>query len=333
MKRILQLAAAASAFALAIPCPGSADDIATLLNTPSSCGTAKYAEAASAVAKEAAAGRPLQQFLLALVSRKHDMPKSAKLDDATCERYLAEARPRIMSLAKDKDNPLAWYLLAVETNDEAMLEKAARLGNIQAMNTLATSRLSKALAAPLADDSAREVMEASFKAFSATAAGGDANGLNNLGICLLKGYGCRRDEKRAFECFSKASDLGHPEAINNLGRFYREGIVVEKDLTQAARCFVRSASLGNEWGKLNYASVLLTGDGVEKNPRLAVELLEGVARNGCVDAMELLARCCERGDGMDGPDMHKAAVWKVRVRARRGDENAKKWLKANGEEP
>ena len=80
----------------------SSDAVAVLLNSASSCSVTRYAAAKALVEKEAKEGKPLQQFVIGVMSPGTDKGK----------RYLDEARPKIKMLAETKDNPLAWYLLS-----------------------------------------------------------------------------------------------------------------------------------------------------------------------------------------------------------------------------
>ena len=329
--RLAAFSAAVLAGSAAWAAGGGTDAIVRLLNSRSSGSPQRYAAAAAAVAEEAAGGAPLQQFLIAVISRDRDAPRAAKLTEEVRSRYLENSKDRIAALAKEKNNALAWYLLALEANDRDMLERAASLGNVQALNALGTMKLMQVIDRGTGSAEDEAAMKEGFECFSRAAESGDANALNSLGLCRQNGYGCEKDEARAFECFKKAAAMKHPEATNNLGRFYREGIVVEKDLAEAARCFEKSASMGELWGQLNYATALMFGEGLPKNERRAVELLESIAKRGNAEAMDFLSKCYSQGLGGLEPDPGKAAVWMVRARAARGDANAVKWLKVNGE--
>jgi len=329
---LFPLAASLFAATSAVSAVSEADAIVRLLNSRSSGSPRLYAASATAVAEEAARGKPLQQFLVAVLSAEPDAPLALKIDDETRKSYLAQSKDRIKAMAEGRNNPLAWYLLSLESNDMALLERAAALGNIQALNALGTIKLTRVIdsaSAPTEEDEA--TLRECFGLFEKAAGMGDANALNSLGVCCQNGYGCDRNESKAFENFKKAAEQRHPEAVNNLGRFYREGIVVEKDLAVAAKCFATSAAMGDIWGQLNYATALMFGEGVDKNERRAVDLLDSIAKKGCPDAMEFLSKCYSKGAGDLKPDPRLAAVWMVRARAARGDKAAEKWLKANGE--
>ena len=305
----------------------SADAIGAVLNSRASGSKRMYAVAAASVAKAAEEGKPLQQFVVAILSKDKNVPLVLQISDETRRKYLASSKPKIKKMAEKKNNSLAWYLLTIEGDDHKMLEKAASFGNVQALNTLGMMRFDKAFDDPSADSAA--LLKEAFKFFKKAADKDDANGYNNLGICYQNGQGCTKDEKAAFDCFRKAADLNHPEAVNNLGRFYREGIVVDQDFAKAAECFSRSAKMGCEVGQINYAIALLRGEGVARNERRAVELIESMATGGSAEAMEVMSLCYEQGQGVER-DAWKSMVWSIRSKAARGDKASQKWLEANG---
>lgn len=330
LRRILLVVAAlASSFAFAAE--PSAADLLRLLNSRSSGSPRLFASAAREVSGKAREGHLLHQFVMALLSEEKGLPDDIRPTPAEREAYLEKARSRIRALAEERNNPLAWYLLYLDSRDTALLDKAVAAGNIQALNAAGTARMMRALDDP-DRESREEMMRTCFGYFKQAADQDDANGLNNLGICHQNGYGCPKDEAAAFACFTRAAKQGHAEAINNLGRFHREGIVVEKDLAAALRCFRLSAGQGNYWGQVNYALALIRGEGAPADVARGIDLLESIAAGGNADAMDCLANCYAKGLGELQPDSWKAAVWTVRARAARGDKNAAEWLKENHED-
>ena len=341
--------------------------ILRLLNSRAGGSPREYADAVGQVAKDAAEGRPLQQFIIAMVSREPDAPREARISDETRDLYLEQSRDKIRALAETKSNPLAWYLLSLENNNRTMLKKAAEGDNVQALNAWGTIILTEALTNPgLEQDRMEAELTKGLECFKKAAAANDANGFYNLGMCYHRGYGAPPNPPKALECFRKAAEANHPEAINNLGGFYRDGEVVEKDLVRAARYFKKSADFLNAYGQLNYALALQRGEGVEKDPEAAAELLRDAADKGNAEAMNAygmclffgdgvpkddvaagvwyrrsaakgfppamdnLATCCDLGVGGEKKDPAKATVWKVRAQAARGDRNAIAWLSQNG---
>jgi len=341
--------------------------IIKLLNSRASGSATSYEEAAKIVAEDAALGKPLQQFVIALVSMEPYAPASARIGEKKRKEYLDRSREKIRTLAEKSGNALAWYLLSIENNDMKMLKRAAEGENIQAMNAWGTILLTETLAnSTIQSNDVEKILRKSFGYFKKAAERKDPNGFYNLGMCYMKGYGVEQDLDMAYDSFKFAADAGHPDAMNNLGSFFREGIVVEKDVHAATRWFKRSADLGNSYGQLNYGLALQRGEGVEmdreaaakmfktsaelgnaeamdaygmclyrgdgikKNERLAVRWYKRSASLGCAHAMENLAFCCAMGIGDMTPSQEEATVWKVRARAARGDGNAVAWLIQNG---
>ena len=365
MKKISAFILAALAAGTVLGASKTSAAITRLLNSRAAGSPKGFAEAAEIVAKDAAEGKPVQQFVLALVSRDRNAPEAARLDEETRQKYLDASRERIKTLAEQRGNPLAWYLLSIEKNDRGMLKRAADGENVQALNAWGTLTLVQALRS--ADTNGIDkVIERSFACFQKAADKEDANGLYNLGMCYQNGYGCAADSAKALECFQSAAAKGHPEAINNLGGYYRDGVVVMKDLVAATKWFAKSAEMGNAYGELNYGLALQRGEGCEKDEKKAYELYkaaaaqgsveamnvqamclyngEGVAEDkraavelyrmsaagGCAEAMENLAVCHETGAGGLKRSSREGLVWRMRARAMRGDRNAAAWLNQNG---
>ena len=200
----------------------SADAVATVLNSPSATSARTFAAAKAIVERDAAAGRPLQQFVIGVTTD----------DKALAERYLAASRGRILALAEKTDNPLAWYLLSLETNNCRLLMRAADGGNVQALNALGALATQEALNArgPGADtNKLQRVLMKSYNYFRRAAAQRDPNGFVNLGACYLQGIGCPQDMAMAFQCYRSAAEAGHPEAMDNLSAMYQFGHGVRKD--------------------------------------------------------------------------------------------------------
>lgn len=344
-----------------------ANALVRLLNSRASGSPKGYADAAAEVAAAAAEGKPLQRFVLAIVSRDKDAPEAARIDDATREEYLNSTRERIEKLAMRTNNALAWYLLSLDRNDTNLLQRAALGGNVQALNAWGAMLVNNAV---MLGGSTNEIDRALGEAlgyFKQAAGRGDANGLYNLGMCHARGLGTPRNDEKAFDCFRNAAEKGHPEAINNIGWFFREGRIVKKDLELAMKWFRKSAEYRNAYGEYNYGLALHRGEGIRKNDRLAAEYFKRAAMGGCIEAvnsyglallrgegveknvmeamkafesaasagfppaMENIAACYQKGDGVKA-DEKKAMLWRIRSKAARGDRAAQAWLLQNDKE-
>ena len=200
----------------------SADAVLVLLNTRNATSARTFAEAEAVVARDAAAGKPLQQFVAGVTSP----------DRAKAARYLNAARPHIREMAEKSGNAMAWYLLSLEKNDFSCLRKAADGGNVQALNALGSIAVSQALARDgMATNSLESILRDAFGCFRRAAAQQDQNGFINLGACYLRGLGCDQDLQLAFLCFKAAAEAGHPEGMDNLSGCYQFGHGVQKNMT------------------------------------------------------------------------------------------------------
>lgn len=199
----------------------SADAVAVLLNSPNASSVRTFELARETVEKEAAAGKPLQQFVIGVTTD----------DKVLAKKYLNASRERIRFLAAHKDNPLAWYLLSLESNDIKLLRKAAAGNNVQALNALGTIALSEAIDEKngVSTNDLEVILKKSFDCFSRAAAQRDPNGYINLGTCYLRGFGCKQDLSLAFECFKSAAEAGHPEGMDNVSACYQFGHGVAPD--------------------------------------------------------------------------------------------------------
>ena len=204
----------------------SADAVATVLNSRNATSKRNFDMAREIVTKDAAAGNPLQQFVIGVTTD----------DKALAKRYLDASRDKIRALAEKKDNPMAWYLLSMENNDFTMLQKAADGGNVQALNALGSIATQEALArTTVSSNDLERILKKSYDFFRRAAvqrdANGhrDANGLINLGTCFLRGFGCKQNMALAFDCFKAAAELGHPEGMDNVSACYQFGHGVPKD--------------------------------------------------------------------------------------------------------
>ena len=197
----------------------SADAVAVLLNSSSATGARTFATAKRQVEREAAAGKPLQQFVIGVTTE----------DKALAKRYLDASRDRICVLAEKRNNPLAWYLLSMEKNDLRLLQRAADGGNVQALNALGAITTQEALNLKGIDTNRLDkVLARSYGYFRKAAALRDPNRFINLGTCYLRGLGCKPDMAMAFSCFRAAAEEGHPEGMDNMSACYQFGHGVEK---------------------------------------------------------------------------------------------------------
>ena len=167
---------------LSLSASGSqANALVRLLNSRASGSPKGYADAAAEVAAAAAEGKPLQRFVLAIVSRDPNAPEAARIDDATREEYLNSTRDRIEKLAMKTNNSLAWYLLSLDRNDTNLLQRAALGGNVQALNAWGAMLVNNVVMQGRSTNEIDKVLSEAIGFFKQAAGQGDANGLYNLG--------------------------------------------------------------------------------------------------------------------------------------------------------
>ena len=196
----------------------SSEAVAVILNSKNATSAKRFAAAKEVVAREAAAGEPLQQFVIGVTTDDNELAK----------RYLDASRDKIHALAEKKDNSMAWYLLSMENNDFKMLQKAANGGNVQALNALGAIATQEALVrTEVSTNDLERILKKSYDFFHKAAVKHDANGLVNLGTCYLRGFGCKKDMAMAFSCFRAAAQLGHPEGMDNVSACYQFGHGIE----------------------------------------------------------------------------------------------------------
>ena len=337
--------------------------ILDLLNSRAAGDMVRYEASAETVAKGARCGNPLMKFLLALCARDAATPpRAARISPEERERLFAESKPVLEDIAARSSNPLVLYLLAMEARDDSLLEKAAELGNPQALNRVAAGLVSdNPDTYPACETNA--VLARACGMFRHAADMHDMNGLYNYGVCLNSGIGIKRDAEAAFNAFRTAAELGHVDAMNNLGICYREGIHVAQNLKASAYWFRKSAECGSATGMLNYGwalrkgegveadgrksalmiykasrmghpdalnawgMMLLNGVGIEREPEAAVRAFKASAGHGCVQAMRNLQACYAEGLGVKA-SASEALLWKMRADAACGDRAAAEWLAA-----
>jgi TPR repeat protein len=166
------------------------------------------------------------------------------------------------------------------------------------------------------------------------------------GRCLLGGYGIPQNESEGIRVLEIAAEGGAVAAWELLGDAVRHGEVGTAEQRAAAedlyrkgaakgsgRCFVKLADVlflrgaaveGTEWakraseageieGKILYAESLLLGRGLSPDPKRAVELLEGYAKEHRL-ACRVLAVAYRRGSGVE-QDADAAELWEQRAAA------------------
>lgn len=167
---------------------------------------------------------------------------------------------------------------------------------------------------------------------------GDAEAVYRLGVIYKYGTGVEKDVYQAFDYFLKAADMGNNDAMEETGKAYYEGNVVEEDKKKAYKYLLEAYKYdGCYWYDFYYylAQCYLQGDGTEKSPEKAVEILEKVCykEQYCHEAVlvNLLINCYENGIGTN-VDYEKAMKLRDTLRESEKNWNDALSLLCDGEE-
>ncbi len=109
--------------------------------------------------------------------------------------------------------------------------------------------------------------------------------LYNLGVLYEYGLGVEQSDDKANDLYRKAAEQGFPLAMYTWGQRLATGDKgVVRDDVQAYEWFAKASDAGYVPATYQVGLRLLYGNGVEKNPRRAVEILQHAADSGSVPA-------------------------------------------------
>lgn len=140
-----------------------------------------------------------------------------------------------------------------------------------------------------------------------------------------------RDFGAAAALLSKAAAAGHPGAMIELGQLYVEGQGVPKDPTVAVTLYRQAIDAGSTDGMNHLGVAYVAGEGVERDPHRAFKLFEQAAEKGDAIGMYNLGITYGRGRGV-AADRSVAIEW-LRKAAAAGSDAARDWLIKEGVEP
>ncbi|MFT9056444.1 MAG: relaxase MobL [Ethanoligenens sp.] len=124
-----------------------------------------------------------------------------------------------------------------------------------------------------------------------------------LGKLLADGKVIKQNSKAALICFTSIAD-NNPYAAYTAAKMYRDGISTEKSAEQADKHFTRAfqsfTAAENETPDANLeyrlATMLLAGEGCERNPEQAVAYLNSACEKEHPSAQYMLGKMCLKGD-------------------------------------
>lgn len=128
-------------------------------------------------------------------------------------------------------------------------------------------------------------LEKAFEWYLKAARQGLADAQLRAGTMLLEGVGIEKDEAHAQHWIRKAAEAGNANAQVALGV-----MLVQIDPAESVSWYKKSAHQGNGLAMQNLASMYYTGEGVDKNHPLALELAQRAVSAGNMAAKPLLSR-------------------------------------------
>lgn len=164
--------------------------------------------------------------------------------------------------------------------------------------------------------------------FQKAAQKGEPSAMYLLAECYLNSKGVTRDPRQAIELLQKAVEKNDPASMNKLGDLYKKGIpgILEPDFGEAFRLFSSAKDLGFDDALGNLGVLYIRGEGVEKNEKQGLELIQEGVRRGNGTCKFLFAMCLE--EGLAGVPIDKAVARAMFIQAAAaGSAPAQRWCR------
>lgn len=141
------------------------------------------------------------------------------------------------------------------------------------------------------------------------------------GVVLMDDNSPDADFEGAYSKFLEAAELGHPKAETNVGSMLLNGQGVEKNPAEGAKWIRKAADQNAFLAQYIYAVQLSEGIGMECDPRASVEWFRKAALQGHVASQAELGQILYKGAVGVEPDYEEAAKW-LSSAADKGDSGA-----------
>lgn len=104
--------------------------------------------------------------------------------------------------------------------------------------------------------------------------------------CMIQRKKSQHNLKLAYEFFQQAAASGHADALAHLGDFYYEGSLdsIQVDHAKAFDLYCQSNQAGSAEGAFRLSRCFTDGNGTEKSPEMARQLMQYAAEHGLIDA-------------------------------------------------
>lgn len=180
-------------------------------------------------------------------------------------------------------------------------ERAAKLGNIDAINMLGNMSL--------LGEEMQSSQAGAYRYYEQAAKKNNPSAIYNLGVCYFEGIGIKVDRQKAIKLFQKAASLDVAEACYRLGNLSDNGDDVELDYVEAYKWYLKAAEGHHKDAEKKIGDYFYFGNNkIKMNKTRAFEWYLRSAIDGNVDGMIDTAMCFRAGIGTEA-NQAKAFYW------------------------
>ena len=160
-----------------------------------------------------------------------------------------------------------------------------------------------------AKDKSKINYKKAFEMFYEASLLGNADAQCCLGCCYKNGYGTTKDYIKSKEWYDKSAKNGNSRALRHIGFLYHDGIGVEQDIKKAIEWYDKAINAGDISAMVTKGAIFYYGiSGIPIDYEVAVKLYTKAAEKGDDDGMWRLARCYQKGKGVE-ENPQKAFEW------------------------
>ena len=160
-----------------------------------------------------------------------------------------------------------------------------------------------------ATDKSKINYKKAFEMFYEASLLGNADAQCCLGCCYKNGYGTPKDYVKSKEWYDKSAKNGNSRALRHIGFLYHDGIGVEQDIKKAIEWYDKAINAGDISAMVTKGAIFYYGiSGIPIDYEVAVKLYTKAAEKGDDDGMWRLARCYQKGKGVE-ENPQKAFEW------------------------
>jgi TPR repeat protein len=197
--------------------------------------------------------------------------------------------------------------------------------------TLGSDRLSRFGAESAKPGPMRDLLLRGKERLEPLATAGDAAAGASLAELYQMGYGVSREGATVLRLATPAAQAGDPDALRTLGHLYSNPDSAFHDAMRGLDFFRRGAEVDESFCMMFYGQALIRGEQIERDLEQGLAWLTRSAEAGNRWAIGTLGRFWDTGSYGLRRDPAEAARWKRKLAAL-GDEEARGWLLAHGEQ-